>query len=326
MPHIKGHKLPEAGRNLFVEPAPKEEKKPVEQPKTDRGVLRSGETGRPSGIEIRDRTFLGLSPEDVQRVVSGEQGRSAGISGAKEIGTRATQGQVREELGTQPLIGELQQKIDEPPSLETPLGSIKAEQVEQNREFFGKLFSGKATKEEIITEAKKFVTAGAVVGGLAAGLTLAAPLVAAAAAREVIKKFVSSEVGKLAIAAGAVFVGGKLTDINRGEIATARKIIQGMVEEGERIEADVRNGLDPAFAVERLSTMAEEIENAESTIKLATIHNIRYRADDESKADQQAIIKAREAIRRRLRAVENIAVTGTAALNPEALLMGISQR
>ncbi len=151
-------------------------------------------------------------------------------------------------------------------------------------------------------------------------------MVAATAVRVVIGKVVASQVGKLAIAAAGIFIGGKLTDLNRGEISTSRKIIQGMVEEGERIEADVRNGLDPGFAVDRLSTMADEIENAESAIKLATIYNIKYRLDKESLADQQSIIKAREAIRRRLRAVENIAVTGTAALNPEALLMSISQR
>ena len=235
-------------------------------------------------------------------------------------------GGVQEELGTQELIGELQEKIDEPPELETDFKEQRATQVEQNREFAVKLFSGKATSGEIIAEAKKVAVAGAVVGGVAAGLIFAAPLVAATAVRVVIGKVVASQVGKLAIAAAGIFIGGKLTDLNRGEISTSRKIIQGMVEEGERIEADVRNGLDPGFAVDRLSTMADEIENAESAIKLATIYNIKYRLDKESLADQQSIIKAREAIRRRLRAVENIAVTGTAALNPEALLMSISQR
>ena len=289
--------------------------------KTDRGVLRSEETGRPSGIEIRDRTFLGLSPEDVQRVAAGEQGRAAGVAGAGDIGTQARQEQTRQQLGTQPLIEELQQKIDEPPEIQGTITEESERIRAGQREFFGRVFSGEASSEEIIKEAKNFGTGVAITGAAVSSI-----IVIPVAAGIVMSSKVASLVSGLALATGGILAGGKLTDIDRGNIATARNIIQGMVEEGERIEADVRNGLDPSLAVDRLSQMADEIVNAESEIKKASIFNLKYRIDDESTRDQQAIIKAREAIRRRLRAVENIAATGTAALNPEALLMGISQR
>lgn len=229
----------------------------------------------------------------------------------------------------EPIIGELQEKIAQPPEIQGTLEDVRAQrvaQIEQNREFFGKLFTGKATSAEIIAEAKKFATAGAVVGGVAAGLTFAAPIAASTALKTVISSKVGASALGLAGSVGLYFVGGKLTDLDRGEIQTSKRIISGMVEEGERIEADVRNGLDSGFAVDRLEQMAVEIEKAESATKLASIYNLKYRLDDESLADQQDIIKAREAIRRRLRAVENIAITGTAALDVEALIAGLSQR
>ncbi len=129
-----------------------------EEKKKNRGVLRSGETGRPSGIEIRDRTFLGLNPEDVQRITQGEQGRAAGVPGAEDIGTQKRQEQVREEIGTRPLRTELEQKIAEPQSLAPPTREeSRANQLvtaEAQREFFSKLFTGKASSEEIISQAK----------------------------------------------------------------------------------------------------------------------------------------------------------------------------
>lgn len=231
-------------------------------------------------------------------------------------------------LGSRPqeLIGELQEKIDQPPEIQGTISEQNLEIQVKQREFFGKLFTGKASIAEIINEAKNFGTGLAITGGLAAGLTLAAPLAASAAVKAVIGSKVGASVVALSSSVGLYFIGGSLTDLNRGEIQTSRKIIGGMVEEGERIEADVRNGLDPSFAVNRLEEMANEIDKAEAGIKLATIHNAKYKFDKESLADQQDVVKAREAVRRRLRAVDNIAKLGTAALNPEALIQSIAER
>lgn len=86
MPHKKGHKLPEVGEPILEAPPIEEfipkgdisklfpdvnkgggEAPPPEPKPPQEGIFQQGQTGRPSGISVGGRTFLGLSPEDVAR-------------------------------------------------------------------------------------------------------------------------------------------------------------------------------------------------------------------------------------------------------------------
>ena len=71
--------------------------------------------------------------------------------------------------------------------------------------------------------------------------------------------------------------------------------------------------------------MADELNSAEARIKELGIYNIKYRVDNQYILDQQRARSAREAILRRVLAVENIAATGQAAYRPEELLFDIAQ-
>lgn len=243
-------------------------------------------------------------------------------------------------------VAELQENIDQPPELappsvlETTAGvglGIPSEINPSNRLpspqdiILGKALgidftTGPDTGEFAKTKLGKII-GNLNLAGAAAALGLSGQAVAAAAgpavAQTSIGAFVGTSIGKLV---GISVLGGLVDQLTRGKIGTARKIIAGMVEEGERIEADVRNGLDPNFAIDRLTEMADQIDNAEEVIKNKGKFDITYRLSDAYLADQQAIVKSREALRRRFDAVINIANTGTAALNPEALMLNAAIR
>ena len=63
----------------------------------------------------------------------------------------------------------------------------------------------------------------------------------------------------------------------------------------------------------------------EQRIKELGNHNLNYRVSKEYILDEQNVRSAREALLRRILAVENIAATGQAALNPEALMYNVNQ-
>jgi len=298
-----------------------------EQRRAGEALRKLRSEGKITEAEFRASFEAAPTQEEQQaREAQQAEGRRAGIS---------------EEIGSGDLREELQQKIDQPQDI-TPrtvseiLGNYfketqqqKQARAEENRIFFGKLFAGKATKEEIVKNAKEFGLAAGIVGGAIASPFLL-PHVAGFAARTVIGKVVSGQVGKLATTGAAIglsIVGaGAITDIERGEIQTQKEIITGMVEEGERIEADVRNGLDPAFAIERFRDMSNSLDEAERIIHQKGDTNIKYRSGREYLGVTQDLIGAREALRRRVRATENIAVTGTAALNSESLMQSVGER
>ena len=123
-----------------------------------------------------------------------------------------------------------------------------------------------------------------------------------------------------------VFFGAKnLLDIEGNEMNQYRQSLKKVVEDGERIEAAVRNGMPIGLALELLGTMEQEVSFAESRLKELGITNAEYRISKEYLLDQQNARSAREALLRRVLAIQNIAATGTAAVNPEALLFDIAQ-
>ena len=95
------------------------EKEPV-QPTTPE-VFQDPKTGRASGITLEDgRTFLGLSPEDVQTIATGEQARTAIPAGTAPVGTAALQ-QRELEAGQQLAgqVGQLDRQAISPTGLST---------------------------------------------------------------------------------------------------------------------------------------------------------------------------------------------------------------
>ena len=106
---------------------------------------------------------------------------------------------------------------------------------------------------------------------------------------------------------------------------TYRDRIGKVVEDGERLEAAVRNGLPPEDAIKVLTDMAQEANDAERRLKELGIYNLDYRVSKEYLLDMSKIRSARMAILRRILAVENIAATGQGALDIEGLLFEIEQ-
>ncbi len=70
---------PKPPKTEIIQAPPKPEVKPPE-------VFRDPETGRLSGITIGGKTYLGLGPEDVERIAAGERKRVAVPEGAIEVG------------------------------------------------------------------------------------------------------------------------------------------------------------------------------------------------------------------------------------------------
>lgn len=239
--------------------------------------------------------------------------------------------------------GELQSKIDEPldlapdPLLETTAGvglqtSVKLGNIATFgvAEYIREAMGINPTEEQVDEFSKTGI--GKVVGNVLlateAGIALfgagaAAAYVAPLVAQSTMGTVVSGSVAKFFGFSALAGLGASATI---GKIGTARKVIGGMVEEGERIEADVRNGVDPNFALARLEEMADQLDEAEATIKQVGQYDITYRLSDGHLADEQAIIKAREAIRRRINAVSNIALQGAAALDADALMLNAAAR
>ena len=92
---------------------PPKQEAPAPPPKAP-GALEtftSSETGRASGITTPDgRTFLGLSPAEVQQVATGEQERAARPLGTAPVGTAAAQQQEQQLIQQQAgQIGQLQE-------------------------------------------------------------------------------------------------------------------------------------------------------------------------------------------------------------------------
>ncbi len=83
---------------LISKPAPQQTE--TQQPTPNAlETFTSSETGRASGITTPDgRTFLGLSPDDVQKIATGEQKRAARPEGTQPVGTAKAEALQQQQL------------------------------------------------------------------------------------------------------------------------------------------------------------------------------------------------------------------------------------
>ena len=241
---------------------------------------------------------------------------------------------VKAELGTEPLEQELKGKILEQPSL-APEPIIESTEEglarqKKQRDFTKRLFTGKASKEEIIKEAGNFAIGAGITAGVI-GAVFAAPHVAVFAARSAIVKAVTGTGGsvpglRVAVEALALFAfGGQVLDFRGKEMEVYRGQIQKVIEDGERIEASNKNGFDTTDTIQLLTTISEEVNFAESRIKELGINNFEYRVSKEYLLDQDKVRSARIALERRLEAVVNLAATGQIVIDPQALMLDVAQ-
>ena len=253
--------------------------------------------------------------------------------------------QFGEETGSEALRLQLEQNIANPPSLEpgaatdTGVGKFIAEagirgnpSIQRFQNIFALAKGDKplSTKEIAGTPLGKalgFTQAG--IGTV--GLALTIPTVMTALASTTVGSSVLGAGGSVpglnkAIGVLSLYaVGGKVFDYRGAEMDVLRQGMKKVVEDGERIEASVRNGYSPADSIGVLTQMSEELESAESRIKELGNNNVSYRVSKEYILDQQNARSAREAILRRVIAIENIAATGQAALSPEELLIDLAR-
>lgn len=257
-----------------------------------------------------------------------EEGRVKGEVRLEEAeGRRAA---FAEETGSAKLAEELKGKIAEPPSLapEKQILGMTSEEKAQQDLFFENVLKGRfksISKEDLQREAKNAAIGIGIVGG-----ALAAP-VALSSATTAIKGAILGGKGSIpGLAAatagiGAFVVGPGIFDFRGDEMDNLRTALQKVVEDGERIEAAARNGLPTGDTINILTQMDEEISFAESRLKEIGNNNVQYRVSKEFRLDMARVRSAREAILRRVLAVENIAATGQAAVDPAALLFDAAQ-
>jgi hypothetical protein len=172
----------------------------------------------------------------------------------------------------------------------------------------------------------KFLGLSTAAVGATASILLAAPYVASMSAAA-ISRFAFLK-GKLSLAAGGVatYFGLKnVLDYKGGELEVMRGILAQYTEDGEKVQALASQGADPITELEILMTYSEEIDYCESVIKEIGNDNIEFRYKREYIKDMGDIRTARTAVQRRIDAILKIMETGSATVNPEALmyLMGM---
>ena len=288
-------------------------------------------------------------------VIEGATGKSIDLVGGERISEsvevskqRLTEqkGQRREEvvgaLGSEGLREGLQEQILNPPTLKPePLVERGAEAglvvpaaiggFLGERLLVADKFQAQTPEELASTKIGKAIGLVSLGAQAAIAVAVASPLIAAAAARSVIIKAIAGKGGSViglraAIEGLSLFIVGKgVLDINGGEMDTYRKSLGAVVEDGERIEAANRNGFPTGDTIELLTTMADEVSFAEKRIHELGNNNIQYRVSKEYIDDSSNVRSAREALLRRVLAVENIAITGQAALRPEELMLDVAR-
>jgi len=249
-----------------------------------------------------------------------EQARLAGFqgeTGSGELGQQLAQ----DILGAQPVA---------PQGLAETIAEMGLEPVEALAQFFGRYYGNQITDDWSDEMAKTtfgkgfgLATVGAGALGVMAAGVLAAGAVSGTAAGVAIKGsvFGTNTALRTAVAGLALYtVGGGVFDYRGKEMDNLRQGMQKMVEDGERLEAANRNGLPSGDTIELLNSMAEEVSFAESRIQELGKWNLQYRVSKEYILDMQRARSAREAILRRVLAVENTAATGQAQFSPEKLL------
>lgn len=237
---------------------------------------------------------------------------------------------------------ELREKIAEMPSMAPEKGALirpliePAKGILESRQFPAVGISGLGAAAKLLEnpeqELKRYgveLAAGTAVGLGALSLGFLSQLVAKSTITKAVigSKGVATALSIATTGLGIFVVGPGIFDYRGDEMETHRKIIQSVIEVGERIEAANRNN-DPVTSpdtIELLRTIAEEVDFAEQRIAELGIYNFNYRYAKEYLDDMKRVRSARIAIERRVGAVVNTAVTGGAALRPEELLFDVAQ-
>ncbi len=241
-----------------------------------------------------------------------------------------------EVTGAGELTEELERKKAAPPSLAPPPLDLLTTPNEwiASREFQPLGITGVSASKQLLEDPKGQLKRAGVelaIGASVGGLSLGALSQLAARATMVTKVLGSKGiVTALSVATtglGIFVVGPGVFDYRGDEMETHRKIVQGVIEVGERIEAANRNS-DPITApetIELLTTISSEVDRAEQRIKELGIYNVQYRFAKEYLDDMDNIRSARIALLRRIDAVVNTAATGQAAFRPEELLFDVTR-
>lgn len=234
----------------------------------------------------------------------------------------------QEVSGSGQLTEELQNLILEPPSLKPPTRKEKGLPIAPTGALgTTQLPPGTTIRESLL---KGALPAAAIVAAVAT-LPASLPFVASQVARISIPKAIigagsaTATLKTITAGLGVFLVGPKILDFRGDEMDNLRTQLQKVVEDGERIEAANRNGFPSGDTIELLTTMAEEVAAAESRIQELGLFNLNYRVSKDYDLDQQRVRSSREALLRRVIAVENTAATGQAALRPEELLFNVEQ-
>lgn len=299
-----------------------------------------GSQGRPVGfIERAGEQFVVPAREfrELQRI--GKTGGETLLTQAQER-QALEEGQQRdiraaafeEQEGVQGFIDELGNLIANPPDLAPESVGDTAGGIVEDVATFGlrpaeaisSALGGTGQAEEFATT-KLGKAIGLTTAGVAAALVGARllPIAARAAASGRIlgsAKTGTKLLGTAATGLGVFLVGRSVFDFRGDEMDVMRKGIQRVVEDGERIEAATRNGLPSEDSIETLRTMADEIAFAERRIKELGNKNLQYRVSKEYQDDFKLARSGRESLQRRALAIQNIAATGQASLNPSELM------
>lgn len=311
------------------------EKKPKKKEETAKPV----EIGTPGELLRNERgTVIGYidaqgNPRMTGETLALEETAKKGLAVTEAETKRAEREQLLEATQAPTLLAEeLQQKIQQPPSLAPqPAGELLAPVTQEIGSPIG-ITPGQFSQaqrllsnpEEELKSVGLKVAAGSLIG---VGLPYLTQLKASA----IIPKAITGASGSVTALRTALvgilgFIGLQKTfDYKGDEMETYRTMLQKMVEDGERLEAANRNGYPSGDTIELLRTMNNEINAAEEALKKLGNYNLNYRWSKEYLADQTKVRSAREAILRRIFAVRNTALTGQAQFNPEELLFDISE-
>ena len=268
--------------------------------------------------------------------------------GEKQFAQEQRRGVVQEQLGTGDTLARLQEQILNQPSLEpgklgektgeiglSPLVAFGNAYTRALEVVTGRQFTRATTGELAKTGLGRLIGNAVLITGGALAAIVGFPFIAGAVGRTVIGRSIGTRIASMSKATkgilsvgglAAIGLGGRgVFDINGAEMETHRKILQGMIEDGERLEAVDRNLGETEFSIGLINDMIVEIDVAESALKELGNSNAQYRISEQWRDDMNNVRSARLALSRRIIAIENIAATGQAALRPDQLMWNLDE-
>lgn len=276
------------------------------------------------------------SKRAAQALVPGEEAKLKEQSAEEEKTRLQEEQKLREEkvpeaIGSEQLRTELQGNIDNPLSLKPDplMTSDEYLSLIPQTGITGQFRQTTSQSARLLENPKKelikigvAVGAGSLVGGLSLGALSA--IIGKASIAGSVGATVGSMKG-IALSIGGLVVGGKAIDIKGSEITSYKAQISKIPGESSTILSAVQNGMPVEDGIEQLRILSESVNEAERTIKLAGMYNLKFRLGKDYIAIQEQIKDARLNIIERVGGVENLAITGRAGLDPEKLLYDVSQ-